>query len=815
MTTNPSTPFHDYQDTDQVNLKDYLQVLWRRRWVIAMVFAAVVAATVAATLLARPLYQASATLEVQKSSRGGAMSLENLFSDELVGMGVEKEINTEVEILKSRTVAADAVAIANFRIVLDRSETVFSKLRRLVTARVQGFFGEEEKDSDAGLLRKDSEPLRTEALELPPLSRTLKFFALFGPDSSFGLLDENKLPLAWGLMGEACKTSLFSFRFRGSAPPEGTSFPLVLRPEINAIDDLRSGLEVAPVRNTRLIRLTLTASHPEDAQRLLESVIVAYQQIKISQKTKMASQALQFIDGQMDEVDAQMQKAMGELKLFKEENQFLDLSESTRASVEQLAELEKSQAELDLLREQSRSLLAALGNQAPLDQSSFYSLGDAMGQPVLASLATELSKLQGERAALGSQFTGRHPALQAADMKIIKLKGKIEAEVKSLISSLEARGAALAHQIKESEKRLERLPEAEKQLAQLTRQAKVFQDNYSFMLQKKGELQVTRASQIGDVWVAETAYAIPGFVKPRPVRNGMLAIVVGLMLGIGLAFILDYMDESLKNDQDVQAVANLAMLGTVGRFSFNGNGHRPSARYLPILDDSKSQLAESFRTLRSNLLFTGVDRPQRTMLFTSPIPGDGKTTCAANLGVGLSQLGKRVLLVDADLRKPALHRAFGLSSTPGIVNVLVEENWQEALDKAIQATQIQNLSLLPCGNVPPNPNEMLGSEKMGQVMEFLSGRYDFVIFDAPPLLAVSDPMVLASRVDGIVLVVRGGQTSRSALKNSMDLLNNCRSKVLGIVLNGIDFKRERYYYDYHSKYYSAYYGHDEKGPETS
>jgi succinoglycan biosynthesis transport protein ExoP len=290
----------------------------------------------------------------------------------------------------------------------------------------------------------------------------------------------------------------------------------------------------------------------------------------------------------------------------------------------------------------------------------------------------------------------------------------------------------------------------------------------------------------------------------------MLAFVVGLMLGVGLAFFLDYLDESIKNDQDVQAVANLPLLGTVGRYPVNGNGNGHSRGYLPILDDSRSQLAESFRTFRSNLLFTGVDRPRRSMLVTSPVPGDGKTTCAAHLGVALSQLGKKVLLVDADLRKPALHRAFEVKSAPGIVNVLLEEDWPKALEKAIQATRTRNLYLLPCGNVPPNPNEMLGSEKIGQVMECLSGRYDFLILDAPPLLAVSDPMVLANRVDGIVLVVRGGQTSRSALKNSMDLLANAQSKILGIVLNGIDFKRERYYYDYHSKYYSSYYGHDEK-----
>jgi capsular exopolysaccharide synthesis family protein len=213
--------------------------------------------------------------------------------------------------------------------------------------------------------------------------------------------------------------------------------------------------------------------------------------------------------------------------------------------------------------------------------------------------------------------------------------------------------------------------------------------------------------------------------------------------------------------------------------------------------------------LRTNILFTSVDRPRRLMVFSSPLPEDGKSTCVANLAIALSQMGKKVLLVDSDLRKPALHRVFRCHRSPGLVNVLVEEDWQKALGGAIQRTGTQDLFLLVCGERPPNPNEMLGSEKMGQLIDFLTSRFEFVLFDSPPLLGVSDAVVLAQRLDGVVLVVRGGRTPQPSLKNSVELLTRAQAQVVGIVLNDIDFRRERYYYAYQYKYYGKYY--DEKG----
>ena len=434
-----------------------------------------------------------------------------------------------------------------------------------------------------------------------------------------------------------------------------------------------------------------------------------------------------------------------------------------------------------------------------------------MGQPLLISLANDLSQLQGRRASLRSQYTELHPTIQALDKNIAKVKGKIMAEVGSLVNSIDSQQTGLAQEIKVAEKRLDKLPEAERRLADLTRQAKVYQDTYSFLLEKRGELQVTRASQIGDIWVAEPAHAGPGFVKPTVKKNVLLALILGLVLGIGLAFFLDYLDTSIKNEEDINSVVTLPVLGTIGHHPRAKERHAVKGPGLFLTEDSDSQFAESFRTLRANLLFSSVDRPRRLIAFSSPLPGDGKSTCAANLAVALSQMGKRVLLVDTDLRKSTLHRVFHRDRSPGLSNVLVENEWQTIVEKAIQPTETPGLSLLVSGERPPNPNEMLGSEKMGQLIGLLSKRFDFILFDTPPLLQISDALVLSQRLDGVVLVVRGGKTSKDSLKDAAELLSKAQAAIIGVVLNDIDFRRERYYYAYQYKYYGKYY--DEEGAE--
>jgi tyrosine-protein kinase Etk/Wzc len=794
-------------DERELHLRDYMQVLWRRLWVIILTFVIVIATTLAVTLLSRPAYRATALLEVQKNG-GGALSLQNMLNEDLqMSPGLDREVSTEAEILRSRTVAENAVRLSSHQLSFDRSERLYKKLFRALVTRIKGTVSSQSKEEKASHLTGLPEPLDMEVLGFSQVQQPLGFQLVFDAGSSFRVLDdEDDKLVARGRIGEPVTTPFFSICLHGSPPAPGTDFPMTLQPSSEAVKDLQARLKVSPVRNTDLIRLELTSFDRDDAQKLLTSVISAYQKIKIQEKTQMASKALDFIDQQLSTVDADMQKAVDELKRYKEGKGVVSLDESTKAAVDQLADLQKSRNERMVLREQARSLLTALRSEGPVGKDSFYALGvgDPTHQQVLITLAQNLSGLQAERAGLRTQYKEVYPAVQALDRKISELKGKIEAEVQSVLVSLDVQGREEAKQIEDAEKRLEKLPEAEKQLADLTRRAKVYEDTYSFMLQKKGELQVTRAGQIGDVWIAEEPYAPARFIKPRPLLNTMLAVIMGLVLGIGLAFFFEYLDDSVKNADDVQAVVDLPVLGTIGRYAVNQNGFPASRRFLPALRDSKSQAAESFRTFRSNLLFSAVDRPHRSILFTSPLPEEGKTTCAANLGICLSQLGKRVLLVDADLRKSVMHRTFNSRRSPGLADVLVEQEWQNALDQAIQNTEVPNLDLLASGRTPPNPNEMLGSEKMGRLMDFLGGRYDFVLFDTAPLLAVSDAVVMARRVDGVLLVVRGGRTSRGSLQNGVDVLSQTGARILGVVLNDVDFKRERYYYYYHYEHYYAY-----------
>ncbi|MCK4272849.1 hypothetical protein KAX22_09370, partial [bacterium] len=290
------------QDHKQNNLRDYVQVMWRRMWVIILVFLVVFGTVLVETFRMKPVYQASATLEIQKTGDSGALSLESLFTEGL-GVGGEKEIYTEVEIIKSWPVAEDAVRLSGHQLVLDKSKPIYEKLFKRFMGSLRRLMAKKDPEQsklNSALLQEAPEPLRVETLVVQPFKNSLTFKVAFADDAYFRILDVENQLYAHGIVGTPCTTPLFSLTIHGSANPDGKVFPLILRPLSYATKDLQSNLEVSPIRNTRLIRLKFNSTHLEAAQELLSSVITAYQHRKIKQKTQMASRALEFIDQQLD-----------------------------------------------------------------------------------------------------------------------------------------------------------------------------------------------------------------------------------------------------------------------------------------------------------------------------------------------------------------------------------------------------------------------------------------------------------------------------------------------------------------------------------
>jgi tyrosine-protein kinase Etk/Wzc len=396
------------------------------------------------------------------------------------------------------------------------------------------------------------------------------------------------------------------------------------------------------------------------------------------------------------------------------------------------------------------------------------------------------------------------------------------------MASLTAQADALGRVVDDYTVKLESLPDKNVQLARLERNRKVDENLYMMMREKYEESRITQAGQIGKVRIIDTALP-PGLpISPKTRMNLILGVMVGLGLGIGVTFLSEYLDTSVRRIEDIEALG-LPVLGAIPSIDpVAMNGHNEVSSILGQLDKPwetkgrlvthfkpKSPVSEAYRTVRTNLQYTESDKQVRSILVTSAGPGEGKSTTVANLAIAMSQQGVRTLLVDTDLRRPVVHRLFALEKHKGLSNVLVGKI---QLHDAIQSTDIKNLDVLTCGILPPNPAEMLGSKRMKQVLAELNKHYEVCLYDSPPLIAVTDAAVLAKQVDGVLLVVKSGQTHQDALIRGVELLDNVRARVLGVLLNDVSRANTygSYYYYYYYQYY-YYYGEggDEKHRKRS
>jgi capsular exopolysaccharide synthesis family protein len=379
-------------------------------------------------------------------------------------------------------------------------------------------------------------------------------------------------------------------------------------------------------------------------------------------------------------------------------------------------------------------------------------------------------------------------------------------------NNLQNRIQELSNQMEQKQVTVDKLtdshtPEEAIELGRLRSQLTQLQGTYNSLLQNLETIDLAEVQSSDQIKVVEPPQ-IPGApVRPRVLVNTLLAAVVGAMLALGINFLIEYLDDRIKTPQDLYQVLDTPMLGAIARITLKRNKRRRNDP-LAALEESlvaalepRHPITEAYRSLRTNLQFSSIDSEVNSLLVTSASPGEGKTTTVANLAIVMAQSGRSVILIDADMRKPRQHKVFNLLQSPGLTDALILGD--TALDHYLRATTVPNLRVLTSGKIPPNPAELLGSQRMKQLIDQLHELADIIIFDAPPLLAVTDAQVLASQVNGVLLVIDSDQTRRATVARAAESLMRANARLLGAVLNRLTRSpRSYYYYNEYNSYYT-------------
>lgn len=750
---------NNYQDgpphTEEVHLHDYLNVLLRRRKPAVITFVAIVLLVVVYTLLTNSIYEATATLHVQEEKVKGG----DLLGD--LGLSRDNPIETEIEILKSRTNMEEVV-------------------RRLQLNWVRDV---------------ENEETRFKILEFTSLDEDPEYQITLLTDGAFTVKGHDWQESIEGQSGKRVTREGFSLLLDQLQGTSGDSFDLILSPFNQTVAGLRRVVSASELgKGTNIIRLSYRDNDPVRAREIINTLATTYLDRNIILKTEEAGKSVEFISQQLDEVRQLLDEAELSLQDYKRQTGVIKLDSEIEILIERLSMVDKERSAEKLMSRQADFAIQAL--QKALKQGRSYAPSSLLQDPVLAELARDLAKLEVERHGLLTEFTASHPSVQSLSGQILAGQEKMLSIYQAMQKGLNLKINDLDAEIAIFEKQLKSLPETEQQFARLTRRATVSADIYTFLLHKHEEARIARASTISSVNIIDPAITPELPVKPNKKKNLLLALIVGGMAGIGVAFFIEYLDDTIKDADAAKHLLGFPLIAVIPHIKPQlDNGDvlseaQVAKRTLISHLEPRSSAAEAFRSLRTGLHFASVDKENKIILISSTFPGEGKTTVAANLAETIAKTGARVLLVGCDLRRPTLHIVFDHPNVPGLTEVLIGD-----IDaaSAIHNTGHNSLDIISAGMTPPNPAELIGSNKMQNFLQTVGPQYDYILLDAPPILAVTDAALLSEFADQLLIVLEAGRVQVRAAQRMKDLVLSMRIDVAGLVVNDKTGKGEEYY----------------------
>ncbi len=587
---------------------------------------------------------------------------------------------------------------------------------------------------------------------------------------------------------------------------------------------LASQLSIKPLKDSRVALITVADRKPQRAALIANTIADTYIEHNLDHKLEGARSAMAWLAEQESELKRELEGSEMKLYQFKKDRNLLAVSLDDKQSM-----LSQNLVNVNGKLTDIRIKILELDAKKKMIQRARSSIADEETLPeirdnqMITSLRQTYFQQSKEYSDLSSRYGPEHPKIKAISAQMASTKKAYEDEIDSVLSAFEK----TYQQHVDNERSLKALMEQQKKEAielskievdykPLQRSSEQNSKMYSLIAARQKEIDITGPMKTNNVRVLERAIVPGAPVRPKPVQNLMIGLMMGLGVGIALAFAIEALDNTLKTQADVEQFLGVPVLGLVpvigaaaGAEAVQAQDHLRE-RDLGVFLDPKSVAAECCRSIRTNILFMSPDRPLRTMVVTSPSPQEGKTTTAINLGVTMAEAGGRVLIVDTDMRRPRLHRSFGVPNQTGISTVIVGK---ATLEEAIKRTDVPNLDVLTCGPVPPNPSELLHTDRFRAVLADCAKLYDRIILDSPPTSAVTDPAVLGNLTDGVVLVVKAGETTRDSAMHARRQLASAKARLFGVVVNAIDFSNPAYGYEYYYRNYYRYgytYGN---GPE--
>ncbi len=758
--------------------QDYLDVIFKRRNLIIICVVVATFSAIFISLRLPKIYEAKVRFKLELSEA------KPVFFTELYTPQRVDPVESELEIIRSRTLAKSVVKklALNF-LVNNHSRYLFDSIQ-ISDEFVAG-----------------------------------KYLLKFDDDNRFSILNNKQEMIGEGVIGQLFESGGLKFLLKEK--PARDYLEITIMNIERATENLMGSTSANQIKNTALVLLKARSSLPELAAKIANTLSQEYILYTLESLRESARGSKEFIEAQIKIFGTELDTAEENLRQYKQKSGVFLLSETAREIINSLAdfEVEKEKAVVEL--HETESSIKKLESELARDEASYgyykkmASFPTISNSPLILKLKEQLKELELQRQEFQNdpiklkQIEGQISQVQQEinqTSKQIALAGPsvgdpvFQAVITNIINSetkliaLQSRIDALNQIIDRHNRRLKQLPEAEVNLAQLERQKKANEEIYTMLLGKLEESKIAEAMQISQARIIDYAIIPDKPVEPKPKQNGILGLLLGLLIGVGGAFLLEYIDTTIKTSKEIEELTGVTVLATIPLVK---NKHPID---IPTIQEPHSDIAEAYRILRTNLAFSAAARPMKSLLVTSTIPQEGKTTTCINLGITLSQQGHKVIILDCDFRRPKLHhyfRDFVKNDHSGLTDVLIN---RIKLKDAILESPFERFYFVPSGTIPSNPAELLGSERMTETVADLKNIYDFILIDAPPALGIADARVLGKICDAILVVVMTGKTNRDAILEVKEELERAGEKIIGYVLNGVDvtqrYYRHRYYYYY-------------------